>query len=230
MSVGETMKRQKQNKIEALIIGNIGWCYDKETLKKHAIDYFTELYSVEQYTIGDFPVKGCFPKILSQSLRVLREKRFGVKLIKQYRPINLCTVLYKVIMKTIDIRLRQMMQILVKQNQSSFIQLRNIFDTIIIAQEAIYTMKHTKVGDGRLVNFWNDDWLPNLGILWHYYIEHGALLDSLQNRLAVSSKYSEIRQIYEWCFKHWDVKFCQIMKDSNRVANRIAKEARVEME
>ncbi|KAA3462751.1 RNA-directed DNA polymerase (Reverse transcriptase) [Gossypium australe] len=176
-----TMKRQKQNKIEALMIDNIGRCYDEETLKKHAIDYFTKLYYVEQYTIGDFPDRGCFPKISSQSLRVLREevlieeirhslfntallkalgidgfhdmvwstvyemvrnvflggqldpcinrtlivlipKRFGAKLIKQYRPISLCIVLYKVITKTIDIRLRQMMQTL----------------------EAIHTMKHTK--------------------------------------------------------------------------------------
>ncbi|MBA0743942.1 hypothetical protein Gogos_006591 [Gossypium gossypioides] len=59
---------------------------------------------------------------------------------------------------------------------------------------------------------------------------NALLIAVIQNRLAANSKYSEIRQIYEWCFKHWDVKFCQIMTDSNRMANRIAKEARGEKE
>ncbi|MBA0553487.1 hypothetical protein Golob_012665, partial [Gossypium lobatum] len=46
----------------------------------------------------------------------------------------------------------------------------------------------------------------------------------------VSSKYSEVRQVYEWCFKVWDVTFYQILKDSNRVVGCIAKEAGGEIE
>lgn len=34
------------------------WCYDEGILKQHAIDYFAELYSMDQYVIGDFPIKG----------------------------------------------------------------------------------------------------------------------------------------------------------------------------
>ncbi|MBA0854234.1 hypothetical protein Goshw_027885, partial [Gossypium schwendimanii] len=56
------------------------------------------------------------------------------------------------------------------------------------------------------------------------------LIVVIQNGLAVSSKYSEVRQVYEWCFKVWDVTFHQILKDSNRVVGRIAKEAGGEME
>lgn len=42
------------------------------------------------------------------------------------------------------------MQKLVKRNQSSFIVARNISDNIIIAQEAIHTMKHVKGNKGWL--------------------------------------------------------------------------------
>ncbi|MBA0610295.1 hypothetical protein Godav_011161 [Gossypium davidsonii] len=56
------------------------------------------------------------------------------------------------------------------------------------------------------------------------------LIIVIQNGLAVSSKYCEVHQVYEWCFKVWDMTFHQILKDSNRVVGRITKEARGEME
>ncbi|KAA3462750.1 reverse transcriptase [Gossypium australe] len=59
--------------------------------------------------------------------------------------------------------------------------------------------------------------------------DNALLIAVIQNGLAASSKYNKIRQIYAWCFKRWDVKFCQIMTDNNKVANRIAKKARGEM-
>lgn len=67
------------------------------------------------------------------------------------RLINLSIVLYKIISKSIVIQLRWLMQVLVKQNQSSSKPSRNISDNIIIAQEAIYTMKNTKSKKGLTV-------------------------------------------------------------------------------
>lgn len=88
---------------------------------------------------------------LNQTLIVLIPKIDGAKTLSQYRPISLCNVLYKVITKTIMIRLRQAMQVLVKQNQASFIASHNITDNIIITQEAIHTMRTMKRKKGWMV-------------------------------------------------------------------------------
>lgn len=81
---------------------------------------------------------------LNWTLLVLIPKIVGAKTISQYRPISLYNILYKVITKMIVIRLCQAMQILVKQNQASFIASHNIADNIIIAQEVIHTIQTTK--------------------------------------------------------------------------------------
>ncbi|KAK5819969.1 hypothetical protein PVK06_025009 [Gossypium arboreum] len=66
-----TIKRCKQNKTEALKIDGTGWCYDDEVIKSHAIEYFSKLYIVEQYSIENFPVQGRFPKLEDCLLSVL---------------------------------------------------------------------------------------------------------------------------------------------------------------
>lgn len=81
---------------------------------------------------------------LNRTLLVLIPKTLEADSINQFWPISLCTMLYKVITKTVVIPLRQAMQILVKQNQASFIASRNITDNTILAQEATHTMKNTK--------------------------------------------------------------------------------------
>ncbi|KAH1073528.1 hypothetical protein J1N35_025856 [Gossypium stocksii] len=83
---------------------------------------------------------------INRTLLVLIPKVFGAETINQYRPIILCNVLYKFITKTIVIRLRQAMQKLFKQNQSSFIAGRNISDNIVI-----HTMKSSKGKKGWMV-------------------------------------------------------------------------------
>lgn len=70
---------------------------------------------------------------LNRTLMVLIPKCNDVNTISQYRSISLCTIAYKIITKTIVIRLQKIMQVLVRQNQSRFIASRNISDNIIIA-------------------------------------------------------------------------------------------------
>lgn len=66
-----TLKRCKQNKIEALRINENEWFYDEETVKRHVIEYFSNLYTVEPYAIGNLPIKGRFPKLWDSFLRAL---------------------------------------------------------------------------------------------------------------------------------------------------------------
>lgn len=175
-----TLKKRRHNHIEALKIDGRGWVFDSEILQRHAIEYFSSLYSVDNsmpsrsFVLGKFPklsesilaelravvtpeevrrslfsmsplkapeVDGLHAKFyqvnwdivgdnvfrlvsrvfvgdhldakINKTLLVLIPKTFGAESISQYRPISLCNVLYKVITKTIIIRLRQSMQVLV---------------------------------------------------------------------------------------------------------------------
>ncbi|MBA0792794.1 hypothetical protein Gohar_017262 [Gossypium harknessii] len=47
---------------------------------------------------------------------------------------------------------------------------------------------------------------------------------------TASNTYNEVQLIQDWCFKDWEMKFCTILRESNRVADCIAKEARGTME
>lgn len=61
--------------------------------------------------------------------------------IKEFRPISLCTTMYKLVTKIIAGRLKEAMPFLALPQQTSFIKGRSITDNIIIAQEVIHTMR-----------------------------------------------------------------------------------------
>lgn len=93
----------------------------------------------------------CLDPRLNKTLFVLIPKVNGTKTVNQFRPISLCNVLYKIVTKTIVIRLRPAMLSSIKQNQSSFIASRNISNNIILAHEDIHTMKTIKSKKGWMV-------------------------------------------------------------------------------
>lgn len=67
---------------------------------------------------------------------------------RDFRPISLCNVIFKIITKLIANRLKQCMQYLIRPEQRSFIAGRQSSDNIIIAQEAIHTMRNKKRANG----------------------------------------------------------------------------------
>lgn len=71
--------------------------------------------------------------VLNRTLLVLILKIQSPERIAQFRPISLCSVVYKIITKTIVNRLRPSMTRLVGQHQSNFIPGRDIADNIIVA-------------------------------------------------------------------------------------------------
>lgn len=80
------------------------------------------VYTLVRWVMEECPLD---PRI-NRTLLVLLLKIQGPERITQFRPISLCTVLNKKIMKTIINSLRPLMVKLIEQNQANFVMVRNI--------------------------------------------------------------------------------------------------------
>ncbi|CAL1366122.1 unnamed protein product [Linum trigynum] len=76
----------------------------------------------------------------NETLLVLIPKTEAPVSMKEFRPISLCNVGYKTIAKCLANRIKGLMPILVKQNQTSFVPKRHITDNILILQETVHSM------------------------------------------------------------------------------------------
>lgn len=87
-----------------------------------------------------------FPAELNDTNLVLIPMKEVVERLTDLRPIALCNVMYKILAKVLAYRLKQILPVIISENQSAFVPGRNITDNVLVAFELIHSMKQKKRG------------------------------------------------------------------------------------
>lgn len=69
----------------------------------------------------------------------------------QFRPISLCSILYKMLTKTIVNKLKAILPKVVTFTQCSFMLGHQIIDNVVIDQEVLHFMRGWRLGKGLMV-------------------------------------------------------------------------------
>ncbi|KAI5329450.1 hypothetical protein L3X38_028847 [Prunus dulcis] len=153
--------RGQQNMIKAIVEDQGIWHASTESIGIVFCDYFQGLFAsnglheagavTEKYwgVVGDDVVGFCLNvlnggasvKEINHTLLTLIPKVDKPTKVTEFRPISLCTVIYKMISKTIVNRLKPIMPLIISEFQSAFVPTRLITDNIIAAFESIHAIK-----------------------------------------------------------------------------------------
>lgn len=90
-----------------------------------------------------FFVTGFLPTSMNTTHIRLIPKIVGPKKVVDYRPIALCNVFYKIISKLLSMRLKQVLNAIISENQSAFIPGRAISDNVLITHEVLHYLKNS---------------------------------------------------------------------------------------
>jgi hypothetical protein len=71
-----------------------------------------------------------------------KEERFTN--LRNFRPITLCNVIYKIISKVISLRLKHILPFIISKEQSGYVEGRQIMDSVILVHEIIHSLKSTR--------------------------------------------------------------------------------------
>ncbi|KAA3486170.1 reverse transcriptase [Gossypium australe] len=127
-----TMQRRKFNRILALRISDGSGVQNRKHSGKKPSNSLRTCKKIEEE--------------LNTTLIVLIPKKDHPEDFSQFRPISLCSVLYKLVMKVIANRFKVVFPNFISPEQAGFIAGRNISDNVIIAQEVIHSMRSRKAG------------------------------------------------------------------------------------
>jgi hypothetical protein len=83
------------------------------------------------------------PPSLNATFLTLIPKEERVTNPKNFRPIALCNVIYKIISKVIALRLKPILPFIISKEQSGYVEGRKIMDNVILVHEIIHSLKST---------------------------------------------------------------------------------------
>ena len=85
---------------------------------------------------------GKFLRKLNHTNLMLIPKVPCPKNLKQYRPIALCNVSYKILAKVLTNRLKRVMPKVISDNQPAFVAGKQIHDNILVVPEILHSLMH----------------------------------------------------------------------------------------
>ena len=104
-------------------------------------EFFKETWSIVGrdfvVAIQSFFKTGFLPKGVNSTILALIPKKTEAKVMKDYRPISCCNVLYKVISKILANRLKNILPRFISANQSTFIKDRLLMENLLLATEIV---------------------------------------------------------------------------------------------
>ncbi|KAG7578526.1 Reverse transcriptase domain [Arabidopsis thaliana x Arabidopsis arenosa] len=87
--------------------------------------------------IQSFFQKGFLPKGINTTILALIPKKDDAQVMKDYRPISCCNVLYKVISKILANRLKELLPEIILSNQTAFVKDRLLMENVLLASELV---------------------------------------------------------------------------------------------
>jgi hypothetical protein len=103
--------------------------------------------------VKEFFRSGKMPEGINDTIIVLIPKKKNPVCLRDFRPISLCNVIYKVVSKCMVNRLRPLLQEIIAPNQSAFIPGRLITDNALIAFECIHSLQKSTDGKGKICGY-----------------------------------------------------------------------------
>jgi len=91
--------------------------------------------------VQEFFLTGILDPLLNKTYITLIPKIKNSESVSQYRPISLCNFSYKIISKVMANRLKKWLPMLIENEQSAFVENRQIQDNILIVQEVLHQLK-----------------------------------------------------------------------------------------
>eukprot|EP00253_Pinus_taeda_P009137 PITA_09137 len=95
--------------------------------------------------VEDSRWSGTILKSLNSTFLALIPKTEEAKTPDKFRPIALCNVIYKIISKVIASRLKTILLGIISEEQSGYVEGRQIFENILLAEEMIHSLHSRKI-------------------------------------------------------------------------------------